>query len=290
MATVRIDNFTDPACPFAWSAEPARRRLRWLYGNQLDWVPRMVVLSERVEDYTAKGFTPEMQARGMTMLARRHGMPMDTSERPRLTATVDACRTVVAARVHEGDEAAEAVLRRLRVHQMGGDLIDEQPVIDAAVREAGLDPDRLWGQTKEAGVEAALRQDMHEARTPLPAARALDHKLAGPPHERRYTCPSLVFTVEGRDPLVAAGFQPIAAYEVLLANVAPDLERRPDPESVDEVLAWACEPLAAAEIAAVLDRPLEDVEAELTGVGAGRVLRFERRFERDADRTATTTR
>lgn len=30
MADVRVTEFTDPACPWAWSAEPFRRRLEWL--------------------------------------------------------------------------------------------------------------------------------------------------------------------------------------------------------------------------------------------------------------------
>ena len=30
-----VELFTDPACPFAFSAEPVRRRLRWHYGDQL---------------------------------------------------------------------------------------------------------------------------------------------------------------------------------------------------------------------------------------------------------------
>jgi predicted DsbA family dithiol-disulfide isomerase len=189
MATVRIENFTDPLCPFAWSAEPALQRLRWLYGDQLEWIPRMVVLSERAEDYTDKGFTPEKQAAGMGMLAERYGMPIDTSVRPRMTASVHAARAVVAARVHAGPDAAEALLRRLRIHHMSGDLIDEQPVIDAAAREAGLDADRLWGWTKEPRSSRRLREDMLAARSPLPAARALNHKLAGPPSERGTRAP-----------------------------------------------------------------------------------------------------
>jgi hypothetical protein len=36
MAAVRIVEYTDPACPWAYSAEPGRRRLDWLYG---DWRP-----------------------------------------------------------------------------------------------------------------------------------------------------------------------------------------------------------------------------------------------------------
>ena len=263
MPQIHVENFTDPACPFAWSAEPALRRLQWLYGNQLSWAPRMVVLSERVEDYLDKGFDTEKQARGMASIAARYGMPIDAVERPRMIATVHAARAVVAARVH-APERADALLRRLRVHHLVvGDLIDEQDVIDAAAREAGLDPDRLWGWTKEPEVERELRADMAAARSPLPAARALDHKLGGPAEERRYTCPSLVLSAEDGTTLVAPGFQPVAAYEVLLANLAPELTRRADPESAAEVLAWAREPLAAAEVAAVLDRSREDVEEEL---------------------------
>ncbi len=282
MPTIRIENFTDPACPFAWSAEPALRRLTWLYGEQLAWTPRMVVLSERVEDFAAKGFTTEKQARSMASIAERYGMPIDATERPRMVATIDAARAVVAARVH-APERAEALLRRLRVRHMAGDLIDEQEVIDAAATEAGLDADRLWGWTKEAEVERQLRGDMLAARTPLPAARALDQKLAGPAEERRYTCPSLVFHLAGRDTVVAPGFQPVAVYEVRLANLAPDLERRADTESVAEVLGWSGQPLAAAEVAAVLDTSREKADEELALVAteADGYWSLEPRFARD---------
>jgi hypothetical protein len=174
---------------------------------------------------------------------------------------------------------------------VGAHLIDEQPVLDAAAEEAGLDADRLWGWTKEAGVERELREDMLAARMPLPAARALDHKLAGPAEERRYTCPSLVFHRDGREPMVAAGFQPLAAYEVLLANLAPELVRRPDPESVTEVLAWAGEPLAAVEVAAVMDVSREQAEEQLALAAAddgGLWALSDRRFGRDAEEPAKT--
>ena len=44
-AAIDITVFTDPACPFAFSAEPARWRLRWHYGDQLSWSTRMIVLT-----------------------------------------------------------------------------------------------------------------------------------------------------------------------------------------------------------------------------------------------------
>ena len=42
---IDIELFTDPACPFAFSAEPVRQRLRWHYGDQLRWRPTMIVLT-----------------------------------------------------------------------------------------------------------------------------------------------------------------------------------------------------------------------------------------------------
>ena len=39
-------------------------------------------------------------AASFKQIARDHGMPIDTSERPRMAATLPACRAVVAARVH----------------------------------------------------------------------------------------------------------------------------------------------------------------------------------------------
>ena len=36
-ADVCITEYTDPGCPWAYSAEPFRRRLTWLYGDRLEW-------------------------------------------------------------------------------------------------------------------------------------------------------------------------------------------------------------------------------------------------------------
>jgi transcriptional regulator NrdR len=118
-------------------------------------------------------------------------------------------------------------------------------------------------------VEDALRADMRDARAPSPAARAQDYKLGGPPQERRYTCPSYELLASGAR-VDLPGFRPIEAYEAALANLAPELARRPDPESVNEVLAWAPYPLATAEVAAVCDREIADVRVELA-----RTARFE---------------
>ncbi|MDP9399601.1 MAG: DsbA family protein [Actinomycetota bacterium] len=261
---IDVDLFTDPGCPWAYSAEPQRLRLRWLYGDAMRVTPRMVVLAERPEEYEERGFTTEVQAGALATIQERFGMPIDLGVRPRMAATAPACRAVVATRLH-APERADALLRRLRVRAMAGDLLDERATIAGAAREAGVDPDLLerWEGAPE--TEAALREDMHAARHPVPAALALDHKLAGWEGGRRYTCPSWVMTSDGTSE-VAPGFQPLESYEVLVANLAPELERRADPESVEEVLAWAGEPLATAEVALLCGLGPEKARERLAAV------------------------
>jgi hypothetical protein len=52
--------------------------------------------------------------------------------------------------------------------------------------------------------------------------------------------------------LVAGGFQPVAAYDVLIANLDPSLERRGAPEDPAELLAEYPAGLTTQEIAALL--------------------------------------
>jgi hypothetical protein len=59
-ADVVITEYTDPACPWAFSAEPFRRRLNWLYGDQIAWDVKLVGLSDG--SGPAK-FTPDMLRR-----------------------------------------------------------------------------------------------------------------------------------------------------------------------------------------------------------------------------------
>jgi hypothetical protein len=108
----------------------------------------------------------------------------------------------------------------------------------------------------------------------FPPERISSTRRDGGPEERRYTCPSyeLIRATEppadwptaGRVDL--PGFRPVEAYEAALANLAPELTRRPDPDSVEQVLRWAGMPIATAEVAAVCDREIADVRTELARV------------------------
>lgn len=271
MAVVRITEYTDPGCPWAYSAEPHRRRLRWLYGDDIEWQVRMVVLAETPEEYIERGMTPESQAEAYRMISREHGMPIDTRVRARTAATKPACRAVVAARLHD-PRAARRLLRCLRVHNFAaGALLDEPELLTLAAKGAEIDEATLEAWLEDPRVDAALAADMAAARAPTPAARVLDHKLADWSGGRRYTCPSYEITrlADGLT-ITVPGFQPFAAYDVVLANLVPGAQRRPAPGSVEEVLRDAGTPLATREVAAVADIDHATAREELGRVATER--------------------
>ena len=272
-APVLIRHFTDPTCPYAFSAERQRLRLLWLYGEQIDWELHMVVLSEEPPDR----LTPEELSDHHRRMQMRFGMPIDWRPMHHLPPSVHACRAVVATRLR-WPECEEAMLRRLRVLHFAGHLLDDSDTLELAAEQAGLPVAELaqWAAAPE--VEAALQADMRAARSPSPASRAQDYKLGGPEDGRRYTCPSYEL-LRNTDPppdwptarrVDLPGFRPVEAYEAAIANLAPELTRRPDPGTPAEVLAWAGVPLATVEVAAVMDRDPADVRGELA-----RSARFE---------------
>lgn len=275
MADVCITEFTDPGCPWAYSAEPFRRRLDWLYGDRLEWRLRLVGLAESPEEYVEKGLTPDAQSAAFARIAEDHGMPIDTRTRPRMAATIPACRAVAAARRHAPGRA-RALLRRLRVRAFSGELLDEPETIAGAAGDAGIDPAELSRWAGEPETERDLREDMRVAREPMNAARVLDHKLANWSGGRRYTCPSyeIVRLADGVR-IAVPGFQPFPVYDVILANLVPGLDRRDPPEDVEEVLRWTGTPLATREVAVVCDIPHGEARERLGRVAVERHVGFD---------------
>ena len=94
----------------------------------------------------------------------------------------------------------------------------------------------------------------------------------------RYTAPSVVFERDGRR-LEAGGFQPVEAYDVLVANLDPTIAREPAPPSPAPLLERFRDGLTTQEVAALLtegnDAPdRRDAEAALIElVAAGDAVR-----------------
>ena len=264
---VRITEFTDPICPWAYSAEPIRHRISWLYEERIEWEPRMVVLAATREEQAAK-FKPDDLAASLHKIAAEHLMPIDTRPRPYLPPSREACRLVVAARVHSDRLTVRRVLRSLRIRNFRGELVDDPETLRGAAADAGF-ADQLEGWLADPEVERELDADAALARRPMPAARVLDHKLANWSGGRRYTCPSYeVQRIADGVTIAVPGFQPFAVYDVLLANLVPGLDRREPPSGVEQVLEWTGTPLATREVAVVCDIGQQDARERLGRVAS----------------------
>jgi protein-disulfide isomerase-like protein with CxxC motif len=262
VTTVTVHHFTDPGCPWAYSARPAHARLRWRYGDQLDWRLVMVGLSETAEAYVARGYTPEGVALGNRVFRGRFGMPFELHPKPRVAATSRACRAIVAAR--RADPAlGEAALRALQFLQFttAGLLDDDDDLRAALATVPGLDAAAIVAQMDAPDVLAEYEGDRARTRSAEGSPTEAQGRASTSDGPVRYTAPSLVFEHADGSTLEAGGFQVFEAYDLVLANLDPSLERRPPPATALEGLRAFPEGLTTAEVASVL-RPSDLVDAD----------------------------
>jgi predicted DsbA family dithiol-disulfide isomerase len=260
--------YSDPACPWAYSESPALRVIEWRYGDQLDWRLVLVGLTEEASQYEHRGYTPLRGALGQASFRRRYGMPFSPSPKARLSATSRACRAVVAARM--SDPGSEwRVFRAIQLHNFNSPMLldDDGDLLNALRNVPDIDAEQLVGRIDAPDVVAAYRADRDETRTAAGSAAELQGKTATTDGPVRFTAPSVVFE-SGGTRLVAGGFQPVEAYDVLVANIDPRLHREPPPEDPAPLLDRFPDGLTTQEVAALLargnDRPdRAAAEAEL---------------------------
>ena len=276
---IEVTHFTDPGCPWAYSARPAHTTLQWRYGEQLRWTLVMVGLTEDAGQYAARGYTPTRSAIGYGRF-RRFGMPFQITPKPRLSATSPACRAVVATRL-AAPGLEEAALRALQVAQFTttGTLDDPDTLRSALAGVDGLDADAVVGRIDDPEVMAAYEIDRGRARLAAGSPTEFQGRAANTDGAVRYTAPSLLFEAPDGRTLEAGGFQPIEAYDVVIANLDPTLERRPPADDPVEVLSAFPYALTTAEVAAVMTEHLgvpDEAAVEtalITATGEGRATR-----------------
>ena len=277
---LEIAHFTDPGCPWAYSARPAHTTLRWRYGDQLSWTLVMIGLTEDASQYAARGYTPTRSAVGYARF-RRFGMPFEITPKARLSATSPACRAIVATRLAAPDRE-DAALRALQLAQFTttGTLDDPETLRCALAAIEGLDAEAVVARIEDPEVVAAYEADRARARTAAGSPTEFQGRAANTDGAVRYTAPSLIFTADDGRSLEAGGFQPLEAYDVVIANLDPTLQRRPPADDAVEVLAAFPYALTTTEVAAVMTEhlavpDLTAVEAALiTATGEGRAERL----------------
>jgi 2-hydroxychromene-2-carboxylate isomerase len=254
MAPIQTTLHSDAACPWAYSAAPALRVLEWRYGEQLEWRLVLIGLTERAEQYVERGYTPLGSARGYASRFRRYGMPFSPEPRARVIGTGRACRAVAAARIlRPGSEWA--VFRALQFAWFTTTLLlDEDDAIRAAIASApDVDADAVVAILDSVEVVEAYECDRAEARTAAGSPTEFQGKAAATDGPVRYTAPSIIFA-RGDTRLEAGGFQPVEAYDVVIANLDPTLSRQPPPETPEPLLERFPRGLTTQEVAACLAR------------------------------------
>jgi len=276
---ITVTHFTDPGCPFAYSASPALAVLRWRYGDQLDWRLVTIGLAEDPQRYLDAGYTPTRSTIGQQSYFRRFGMPLLMEPRARVTATSRACRAIVATRrLHPGRE--DEVLRALQLAWFTTPLLldEDAGIAQALARVDGLDVAGVVAAIEDPETLAAYEDDKEQTRSAEGGPTDFQGKARQTDGPVRYSAPSLVFQNAAGLRLEAGGFQTIDAYDVLIANLDPTLERQAPPDEAIEALRRNPCGLVTAEVAAILaqNNQLPDRGAaeraliELTGAGAVR--------------------
>jgi predicted DsbA family dithiol-disulfide isomerase len=276
---ISVTMYSDPACPWAYSESPALRVIEWRYGAQLKWRLVLVGLTESASQYEARGYTPLRGALGQLRFRGRYGMPFAPAPKPRLSATARACRVVIAARI--ADPGSEwRVFRALQLANFTRPmLLDDDGDLRAALSGVPkIDAEPIVGRIDAPDVVEAYQRDRAEARSAGGSAAELQGKTATTDGPVRFTAPSLVFESNGTR-LIAGGFQPVEAYDVLVANLDPALYREPPPDTPAPLLERFRDGLTTQEVAALMthgnDAPdRASAEAQLLElVGTGQAVR-----------------
>jgi protein-disulfide isomerase-like protein with CxxC motif len=281
VAQVTATHFTDPACPWAYSARPAHARLRWRFGDQIEWQLVLIGLSESPDAYEKRGYTPDRMLATQHRFSDRFGMPFSFELKPRMSGTARACRAIVAAR--ELDAAlGEAALRALQLLQFTTPrLLDDDDDLRAMLATVpGLDAEAIVARIDDPDIVELYEADRGFARSAEGAPTHVQDRHSTSDGPVRYTAPSVIFEHHDGGRFEVGGFQPFEAYDTGLANLDPRLERRPAPESVLKALAEFPEGLSTAEAASVMrSSDLVDADPEATAAelaeleAAGSVVR-----------------
>ena len=276
---IDVTHFTDPGCPWAYSALPAHATLRWRYGERLRWTLVMIGLTEDAGQYAARGYTPTRSAIGYGRF-RRFGMPFQVTPKARLSATSPACRAIVATRL-TSPELEHVALRALQFAQFTttGTLDDPDTLRSALASVDGLDASAVVGRIDDPEVVAAYERDRALARSAEGSPTHVQDRHSTSDGPVRYTAPSIVFRSDDRT-LVAGGWQPLLAYDVLVANLDPSVERTPPPETPEPLFDFFDGGLTTAEVALLLadgPDPVPDPKATermlLDLVGSAEIVR-----------------
>ena len=235
---LRVTEYTDPACPWAWGSEP---KFRWLRGVLAAAGPQAVtwrrVFGILFDEGEPPAPDPAAEAawylEELREISGHTGAPCpDRLEW--VTATSWPASLAAKAAERQGTQVAEAVLQRLRETTFldGRPADTPERVLEALQELADLDLKQLADDAASPAVLEAVRRDHAETRDPCPEVFAIDEPLRHPGRAKplgedpedgyRYALPTLVFTGSaGRT--VVAGWRSPQEYLDAVSSAEPSL-------------------------------------------------------------------
>ena len=256
--------YTDAGCPWAYSANPALRVLEWRFGDQLSWRLVMIGLREEPSEAAVRTYDPGRALARYRSYEMRYGMPFGLVAKARPSGTGRGCRAVIAASLVEpGSEWR--VFRALQIANFTTSLYldDAESIREALGAEPGIDVDAIVARVDDAEVVEEYERQRAEAHSAAGTPAEAQRKTASSDGLVRFTAPSVVFR-DGDRTGVAGGWQPLLAYDTVLANLEPALERMPPPETPEWLLHFFPGGLTTAEVALLLadgPDPVADIPA-----------------------------
>ena len=161
---IKATLFSDPACPWAYSANPALRVLEWRYGDQLDW--RLVTIGLR-EDNSACSRASIPRARRRATRSSTASTACRSRSRPRSGPPAPAAAAARSSRRGcSSPGASGACCARSRSRNFTTQLLldDDERIREALRGLPGLDADAIARHLDSPEVVEAYERDKAEAR------------------------------------------------------------------------------------------------------------------------------
>ena len=262
---IRIVYYTDPLCSWSWAFEPQWRRLRYEFGDQLQWSYRMGGMIPDWEHYTDPlndVSRPVQMAPQWYQVRTLSGMPIEERiwrEDPP-TSSYPACLAVKAAAL-QGDHHGERYLRRVREAVMAENQnVARRECLVALARKVARDtapPDSFSVDAFEQNLAgeatvAEFRQDLQDIR----------YRNIG-----RF--PTLVLLNESGAGVLFVGYRPYAELRKSLIQFAPHLTPVRHAEDIGEYVRY-WRRITVREVAEALELEADRAEQSMAeGVEEG---------------------
>lgn len=171
---IEIIEYTDPYCTWCWASEPVLRKIKEVYGDQVEISFKMGGLVRDIGDF----YDPLNRIGGENIMeqvaahwldaSRRHGMPVDPTvfreAKHEFRSTYPASIACKAAQM-QGEELGERYLRRLREAAAAErKLIHRREVQLELAKEVGLDIDKFAEALDNGTAQKVFQRDLDETR------------------------------------------------------------------------------------------------------------------------------